>query len=123
MLTHSGSDCGGYDVWIEINVGNQTCNTTQIKEFSGGNTLLWFGKYLGSCQDIIFGRDLNMIDFKIKEPNGNDFCPKYFYGFMDGATFRSDIMDDWYEVSKTNNRNHVARRIHGIFELPKAGNF
>ena len=32
-------------------------------------------------------------------------------------------MDDWHEVSKTNDKNHTARRTHGDFTLPIAGNF
>ena len=120
--THSGSDCGGYDVWIEINVGNQSCNTSQIDAFSAGETLLWFGKYLGSCRNFVFNTDLNMIYYKVKTEGGNDFCPKYFYAFMDNATFKSEILTDWYEVTKTNDRNHTARRTHGTFILPNAGN-
>ena len=45
---------------------------------------------------------------------------------MEGSvTFYSDEMGqasgDWYERSKTNNRNHIARRTSGAFELPKSG--
>ena len=119
--TYSSTDCGGYDVWIEINVGNRTCNTSKITEFDAGDTLLWVGKYLGSCQDFIFDKDLDDIHYKVKTEGGNDFCPKYFYAFMDSATFKSEIMTQWYEVSKTNDKNHIARRTHGTFVLPIAG--
>ena len=127
MTTHSSSDCGGYNVWIEIEVGNQICNTSKIDSFSAGDTLLWFGKYLGSCRDFEFGKDLEQINFKVKENNtGDDFCPKYFYAFVEGGNnFRSDEMahesGDWYEYSKTNDRNHIARKTSGTFELPKSG--
>ena len=66
LTTHSSSDCGGYNVWIEIEVGNQTCNTSKIDEFSAGDTLLWFGKYLGSCRKFQFDSNLDSITFKIK---------------------------------------------------------
>ena len=39
-----------------------------------------------------------------------------------GITFKSDYMDDWHEVTKTNDKNHTARRTHGDFTLPIAGN-
>ena len=126
LTTQSDDYCGGYNVWIEIEVDNKTCITKQIPEFDRGNTLLWFGKYLGSCRDFEFGKDLELINFKIKENTGDDFCPRYLYAFVEGGvTFKSDEMahasGDWYERSKTNNRNHIARRTSGTFELPKSG--
>ena len=126
LTTHSDDYCGGYNVWIEIEVDNKTCITKEIPEFDRGNTLLWFGKYLGSCRDFEFGKDLELINFKVKENTGDDFCPRYLYAFVEGGvTFKSDEMahaaGDWYERSKTNNRNHIARRTSGTFELPKSG--
>ena len=127
MTTHSNDYCGGFKVWIEIEVDKKTCNTLEIPDFDPGNTLLWFGKYLGSCRDFEFGKDLEQINFKVKENNtGDDFCPKYLYAFVeDGVTFRSDRMahesGDWYEYSKTNDRNHIARKTFGTFELPNSG--
>jgi hypothetical protein len=122
LTTHSDNECGGYNVWIEIEVDKKTCITKQIPEFAAGNTLLWFGKYLGSCRDFEFGKDLDMINFKVKENTTNDFCPRYLYAFMDSdVTFRSDEMTAWYEYDDTNDKNHIARRISGTFELPEAG--
>ena len=126
LTTHSGPDCGGFNIWIEIDVGNFSCNTSVIDEYSAGNTLLWFGKYLGSCRSFKFDTDLDLLNFRAKTNSTNDFCPKYFYAFMDdddGITFKSDIMNDWHEVSKTNDKNHTARRTHGDFTLPNAGKF
>ena len=122
LTTHSGTDCGGYNIWIEIEVDKKTCITKEIPGFSAGNTLLWFGKYLGSCRDFEFGKDLNMINFKVKEKTGNDFCPRYLYAFMDSdVTFKSEEMTAWYEYADTNDKNHIASRTSGTFELPKAG--
>ena len=122
LTTHSGTDCGGYNIWIEIEVDKKTCITKEIPGFSAGNTLLWFGKYLGSCRGFDFGKDLDMINFKLKEKTNNDFCPKYLYAFMDSdVTFRSEIMTDWYEYDDTNDKIHIARRTSGTFELPKSG--
>ena len=126
MTTHSDDMCGGLNVWIEIEVDKKTCNTLEIPDFDRGNTLLWFGKYLGSCRDFEFGKDLELINFKVKENNtGNNFCPRYFYAFVEGGvTFKSDLMaeasGDTYDY-QTNNRIHTARRTHGSFELPKSG--
>ena len=83
LTTHSDSDCGGYNIWIEIDVGHQTCNTSIIDEYSAGDTLLWFGKYLGSCRSFHFETGLNMINFRVKTNSTNDFCPLYFYAFME----------------------------------------
>ena len=48
------------------------------------------------------------------------------YAFVEGGiTFKSDQMahesGDWYQNSKTNYRDHIARRTSGTFELPKSG--
>ena len=131
LTTHSADGCGGYQVWIELEVDNKTCNTKEIPEFSGGNTLLWFGKYLGSCRDFVFENDWEQINFRVKENNtGDNFCPTYLYAFVDGegeidVTFKSN---DMYSCStcttydyQTNNRNHIARKTGGIFELPQSG--
>ena len=126
LTTHGGSDCGGYNIWIEIDVGHPTCNTSIVDEYHAGDTLLWFGKYLGSCRSFHFETGLDMINFRVKTNSTNDFCPLHFFAFMEneeGITFKSDYMDDWHEVSKTNDKNHTARRTHGDFTLPIAGNF
>ena len=105
LTTHSDNECGGYNVWIEIEVDKKTCITKEIPDFDAGNTLLWFGKYLGSCRGFEFGKDLDMINFKVKEKTGNDFCPRYLYAFMDSdVTFRSDEMTAWYEYDDTNDK-------------------
>ena len=128
-----GDSCGGYSVWIELEVNNKTCNTKEIPDFSTGNTLLWFGKYLGSCRDFEFEKDWEQINFRVKENNtGDNFCPAYLYAFVDGdgeneVTFRSN---DMYSCSTcttydytTNDRNHIARKTAGSFhcELPQSG--
>ena len=127
LTTHSSSDCGGYNVWIEIEVGNQICNTTKIDSFSAGDTLLWFGKYLGSCRKFQFDSNLDSITFKIKTIGGDDYCPKYFYAFMDSIAFKSELMTDWYEEDTpgsyhdTNHRIHLANRTSEAFILPLTG--
>ena len=128
-----GDRCGGYSVWIELEVNNKTCNTKEIPDFSTGNTLLWFGKYLGSRRDFEFEKDWEQINFRVKENNtGDNFCPAYLYAFVNGdgeneVTFRSD---DMYSCSTcttydytTNDRNHIARKTAGSFhfELPQSG--
>jgi hypothetical protein len=123
LTTHGGPDCGGYNVWIEIDVGHQTCITSIIDEFSPGDTLLWFGKFLGSCRSFHFGTDLDMINFRVKTKSTDKFCPLYFYAFMENEqsiTFRSDYMSAWHGIG---NKNHTARRTYGDFTLPIAGNF
>ena len=124
MTTHGSSDCGGYNVWIEIEADNKTCITKEIPEFYAGDTLLWFGKYLGSCRDFEFGNELDIINFKVKENTGNDFCPRYLYAFVGDSdiTFRSEEMTAWYEYDDTNDKNHIARRINEAFDLPMSGN-
>ena len=125
MTTYSKDGCGGYKVWIELEVNNKTCNTKEIPDFSAGNTLLWFGKYLGSCRDFEFEKDWEQINFRVKENNtGDNFCPTYLYVFVDGEgendiTFKSNEM---YTCStcttydyQTNDRNHIARK------LPQSG--
>ena len=117
--------CGGYKVWIELEVDNKTCNTKEIPKFSGGTTLLWFGTYLGSCRDFVFEENWEQINFRVKENNtGDNFCPTYLYVFVDGEgendiTFKSNEM---YTCStcttydyQTNDRNHIARK------LPQSG--
>ena len=123
LTKHSADYCGGYNVWIEIEVDKKTCITKEIPDFDRGNTLVWFGKYLGSCRDFEYGKDLKEIKFKVKENNtGDDFCPRYLYAFAEGGvTFKSNEMVDWYEHSKTNNRTHIARRTSRAFQLPKSG--
>ena len=123
LVTQSGSGCGGYNVWIEINVGHQSCNTSVIDEFSAGNTLFWFGKYLGSCRKFNLDSNLDSIKFKIKTNSTDVFCPDYFYVFKEDATFKSEHMNAWHEVSKTNDKIHIARRTAGAFELPKNGKY
>ena len=133
MTIYNGDSCGGYKVWIELEAGNKTCNTKEIPDFSAGNTLLWFGKYLGSCRDFEFEKDWEEINFRVKENNtGDDFCPLKLYAFVDGdgendVTFRSN---DMYSCStcttydyQTNHRNHIARKTAGsfYFELPQSG--
>ena len=126
MTTHSDDYCGGYNVWIEIEVNGKKCTTKEIPEFDRGNTLVWYGKYLSSCRDFEFGEDLELINFKVKSNSNNKYCPRFLYAFMEGGiTFKSDEMahefGDWYSKSKTNYRNHIARRTGGTFELPKSG--
>ena len=126
LTSHSGIGCGGYNVWIEINVGEITCNTSAISEFSAGNTLLWLGEYLGSCRNLEFDINLDEINFKIKSSNNDDFCPKYFFSFMNhGVTFKSPKMFRPYDGDKngrnTNEQNHVATRTQETIELPQAG--
>ena len=123
LVTQSGTNCGGYNVWIEINVGHQSCNTSVIDEFAAGNTLFWFGKYLGSCRKFHLDSNLDSIKFKIMTNSTDDFCPEYFYIFKEDVTFKSEHMNDWHEVSKTNDKFHIASRTAGTFELPKNGKY
>ena len=126
LTTHSGIGCGGYNVWIEFNVGEITCNTSVIPGFDAGNTLLWLGEYLGSCRNLEFDIGLKEVNFKIKSTSGDDFCPKYFFAFMNhGVTFKSAEMFRVYDGDKngfnTNDRNHVATRTQETIELPQTG--
>ena len=115
MTTHSSSDCGGYNVWIEIEVGNQICNTSKIDSFSAGDTLLWFGKYLGSCRDFEFEKDWEQINFRVKENNtGDNFCPQYLYAFVDGdgendVTFKSKTICDLETTKGVSKARHPSK--------------
>ena len=125
LTTHSGIGCGGYKVWIEFNVGEITCNTSVIPEFDAGNTLLWLGEYLGSCRNLEFDIDLDEVNFKIKSNSKDNFCPKYFFAFMNhGVTFKSYKMFRNYDGDKdgrnTNEQNHVATKTQETIELPQA---
>jgi len=125
LTTQSDDYCGGYNVWIEIEVDGKTCATKEIPGFDRGDTLLWYGKYLSSCRDFEFGEDLELIIFKVKSNSNNKYCPRYLHAFVEGGiTFKSDQMahesGDWYQNSKTNYRDHIARRTSGTFELPKS---
>ena len=133
LTTYSADGCGGYKVWIELQVNNKTCNTIEIPEFSGGDTLLWFGKYLGSCREFVFEKKLEEINFRVKENNtGDNFCPTYLYAFVDGegenvVTFKSNYMYCSTCISsydyRTNDKNHIANKTAGTFyfELPQYG--
>ena len=67
---------------------------------------------------------MDIINFKVKENTGNDFCPRYLYAFVGDSdiTFRSEEMTAWYEYDDTNDKNHIARRINEAFDLPMSGN-
>ena len=124
LTTHSGIGCGGYNVSLEVNVGKITCNTSVIPGFYAGNNLLWLGEYLGSCRNLEFDIGLKEVSFKIKSTSGDDFCPEYFFAFMNhGVTFKSPIMFHDYDGDKngrnTNEQNHVATRTQETIELPQ----
>ena len=66
------------------------------------------------------------VSFKIKSISGDDFCPKYFFAFMNhGVTFKSPKMFRNYDGDKndfnTNDKNHVATITQETIELPQAG--
>ena len=133
LTTYPTDGCGGLKVSIELEVDNKICNTKEIPNFIGGDTLLWFGTYLGSCRDFVFEENWEQINFRVKENNtGDNFCPTYLYVFVDGdgendVTFKSNDMYcstciSSYDYS-TNDKNHNARKTAGsfYFELPQSG--
>ena len=77
-------------------------------------------------RNLEFGIDLDKVNFKIKSTSKDNFCPKYFFAFMNqGVTFKSSIMFHDYDGYKngrnTNEKNHVATRTQEKIELPQAG--
>ena len=131
LTTYPTDGCGGLKVSIELEVDNKICNTKEIPNFIGGDTLLWFGTYLGSCRDFVFEENWEQINFRVKENNtGDNFCPTYLYVFVDGdgendVTFKSNEM---YSCSTcttydytTNDRNHIARKTSKHFTMLVGG--
>ena len=82
LSIHSGEDCGGYYVYIEIILdGKVICKTKSSSSFHAGTILEWHNSGLGSCEKKEFDRNSKTIKFKAKTTHSaifqnDDFCPQ-----------------------------------------------
>ena len=61
----------------------------------------WTGSELGSCATEEFNILNEVIKFKIRSTDGDDFCPKFLtITTVDGYKYKSDKMDDWVDERK-----------------------
>ena len=106
----SAMDCGGYNVWIELNQSSVNCNTSIIDDFYPGNVLTWSNEDLGSCQEMNFAVNASEIGYNIKTNKRNAFCPVLFEIFIKNShdVYYNDVhYKKWYKKS-TNDINHTA---------------
>ena len=106
----SAMDCGGYNVWIELNQSSVSCNTSTIDDFYPGNVLTWSNEGLGSCQEMNFTVNASEIGYKIKTNKTNAFCPVLFEIFIKNShdMYYNDVhYKKWYKKS-TNYIDHTA---------------
>ena len=90
--------CGGYDVYVRINQGENSpnrCRTTTKKSFKPGDILTWEGEDIKGCKKINFNVNSNKIRYKLKSKSKNKFCPEYLQVWFNNTYFRSDKMSFW----------------------------
>ena len=90
--------CGGYDVYVRINQGENSpnrCRTTTKKSFKPGDLLTWEGEDIKGCKNINFNVNSNKIRYKLKSKSKNKFCPEYLQVWFNNTYFRSDKMSFW----------------------------
>ena len=116
LSIHSGEDCGGYYVHIEIILdGKVICETKSSNSFRAGTSLEWHSLGLGSCKEKEFDINSNTIKFKVKTTHSSifqndDFCPKMLMINMSSdRKFESDIMMEWVDIIKNSNIIRTAR--------------
>ena len=101
--------CGGKSVYLELLEGQTSCTTSTKEDFHGGVTLTWSSDQLGSCAGKLFDVQLDVLNFKLKSTDGDDFCPKTLVIklYDNGGKiyrYKADGMNDW--VSKDVN-DHI----------------
>ncbi len=72
LYINDRSSCGGYDLWIKLNLQEETdiCSVQGKASFKAGETLQWTGFQLGEYGSKQFSLA------KMLTSSGNDFCPK-----------------------------------------------
>ena len=105
--------CGGKSVYLELLEGQTSCTTSTKEDFHGGVTLTWSSDQLGSCAGKLFDVQLDVLNFKLKSTDGDDFCPKTLVIklYDNGGKiyrYKADGMNDW--VSKDVN-DHIRTAI------------
>ena len=119
---HSSIGCSGTNVYIELlqdhngEIKDKTeCGTSHINNFNKGITLSWTGSELGSCATEEFDVLNDLIHFKVRSTNGDDFCPKVLtITTVDGYQYKSEKMEDWVDKSKGYNLR-PAKRTSGTY--------
>ena len=101
--------CGGKSVYLELLEGQTSCTTSIKEDFAAGSTLSWSGDQLGSCAGKLFNVQLDVLNFKLRSTDGDDFCPKTLVIklYDNGGKiyrYKADGMNDW--VSKDVN-DHI----------------
>ena len=116
LSIHSGEDCGGYYVHIEIILdGKVICKTKSSNSFRAGTSLGWQSLGLGSCEEKEFNINSNTIKFKVKTTHSSifqndDFCPKKLtIDMSSNRKFESDIMLEWVDKVKNSNIIRTAK--------------
>ena len=116
LSIHSGEDCGGYYVHIEIILdGKVICKTKSSNSFLAGTSLKWLSSGLGSCEEKEFDINSNTIKFKAKTTHSgifqnDDFCPKKLTIVMSSdRKFESNIMMEWVDKIKNSNIIRTAK--------------
>ena len=101
---------------IQINLmqllQSKLCKTTNLGNFSSGETLAWKLEKLGNCEDVKFDAAKPTIDFQIMTDGSDDFCPASVEVIMrDDAksSYFTDNMDCNYNKSK-NYKRHIANK-------------
>ena len=113
LTNHVDSNCGGYDVYIELIQEETTCKTSTKKDFYKGAKFSWTGAELGSCVDIpFFYDDSDEIKFKIRSTAGDDFCPNSFTITMkDGKKYEDRGMNDMVDNKKGKQLRTAKRKL------------
>lgn len=110
-----GLSCGGNNVYIELNQGQKRCRTAHKWHFYRGDVLSWTGYGVNNCLRTDFNVDKDIINFKIRSTDGNDFCPKSLSIVMDsGDVYMNDNMNGWVDKNH-GNFNRVATRIPRMY--------
>ena len=72
-----------------------------INDFKKGTVLTWTGTQLGSCATEEFDVKNDLIQFKVRSTDGDDFCPKTLtITTDDGYEYKSGEMNDWVDKEK-----------------------
>ena len=98
LTIHNDNYCGGNDVFIEIVQFSKSCYTSVHNNFKKGSNITWSGSKLGSCIGQDFDVHYDVINFKVRSTDGNDFCPKSLsITLKNGNVYKLDNMYDWVD--------------------------
>merc|ERR1711935_939566 len=86
------------------------CQTLHINDFKKATVLTWTGPQLGSCATEEFDVKNDIIQFKVRSTDGDDFCPKTLtITTDDGYEYKSGEMKDWVDKDKGDNLRPAER--------------